>query len=504
MTYVAFPATLTTEQPDVKGSGTKAVAEEKGFHVADEQRLATMPAVEMTEAFRAGELSPVDVHDAVQAVIAAREPVLNAFWVRDAEASRKAAMASEARWAVREPLGPIDGVPVTLKENVARRGVPMPSGTAGAEPVVPERDAPITARVLESGGVVLGSTVMPDWGMLSSGVSSLHGITRSPWNPRWTTGGSSSGAGAAAAGGYGPLHVGTDIGGSIRLPGTWLGLVTLKPSQGRVPLDAPYLGRVAGPMTRTVADAALFMDVLSRPDVRDWSSLPPAQLDWSAPPADPSGVRVGLHLDAGCGATIDPEVLGAVRAVAGLFAEAGAVVEPVQPFVEQELLDDLDLFWRVRSWNDYNALPVEGKRKVLPYIVDWCHGGADLSGTKVLQCYQQIMQIRARTVAATGPYDLVLSPVAPVAAFPAEQPMPFLDPGRGMWHIGFTAPYNMSGQPAATVNCGFTRDGRPIGVQISGRRFDDVGVLRAAAWYERNRPDTAAPRWPDASGEVAS
>jgi aspartyl-tRNA(Asn)/glutamyl-tRNA(Gln) amidotransferase subunit A len=472
--------------------------------VADEQRLATMPAVEMTEAFRALELSPVEVHDAVQMVIEAREPVLNAFWVKDAEESRKAAMASEARWASGEPLGPIDGVPVTLKENVARKGVPMPSGTAGAEPVVPERDAPITARVLESGGVVLGSTVMPDWGMLSSGVSSLHGISRSPWNSAWTTGGSSSGAGAAAAGGYGPLHVGTDIGGSIRLPGTWLGLATLKPSFGRVPLDSPYLGRAAGPMTRTVADAALFMGVLSRPDLRDWSCLAPEQLDWGAPPMDPRGIRVGLHLDAGCGATAEPEILEAVRQVAGLFAQAGAAVEPVEPFMEQELLDDLDLFWRVRSWNDYNALPVEGKRRVHPYIVDWCHGGADVSGTRVLQCYQQIMQIQARTVAATSPYDLVLSPVAPVAAFPAEQPMPFTEPGRGMWHIGFTAPYNMSGQPAATVNCGFTRDGRPIGVQISGRRFDDLGVMRAAAWYEQNRPAAAAPRWPDALGEVAS
>ena len=472
--------------------------------MADEQRLATMPAVEMTEAFRARELSPVEVHDAVQVVIEAREPVLNALWVKDAEESRKAAMASEARWAAGEPLGPIDGVPVTLKENVARKGVPMPSGTAGAEPAVPERDAPVTARVLESGGVVLGSTVMPDWGMLSSGVSSLHGISRSPWNPGWTTGGSSSGAGAAAAGGYGPLHVGTDIGGSIRLPGTWLGLATLKPSYGRVPLDSPYLGRAAGPMTRTVADAALFMGVLSRPDVRDWSCLPPEQLDWSAPAMDPRSARVGLHLDAGCGATADPEILSAVRRVAALFAQAGAAVEPVEPFMEQELLDDLDLFWRVRSWNDYNALPVEGKRKVHPYIVEWCHGGADVSGTKVLQCYQQIMQIQARTVTATSPYDLVLSPVAPVAAFPAEQPMPFTEPGHGMWHIGFTAPYNMSGQPAATVNCGFTQDGRPIGVQISGRRFDDLGVTRAAAWYEQNRPSAAAPRWPDALGEVAS
>jgi aspartyl-tRNA(Asn)/glutamyl-tRNA(Gln) amidotransferase subunit A len=461
-----------------------------------EDHLAAMPAVEMVRGFAERTLSPVEVHDAVQAVIGRAEPLLNAFWRRDPEESRKEAEASEQRWAAKAPLGPVDGVPVTLKENIARKGVPMPCGSAGVVPVVPDMDAPVTARLRESGGVVLGSTVMPDWGMLSSGVSSLHGITRSPWNPAWTPGGSSSGAGAAAAAGYGPLHVGTDIGGSIRLPGTWLGLFTLKPSYGRVPLDTPYLGRVAGPMTRTAADSALLMKVLSRPDARDWSCLAPESLDWSSAPIAPSGMRVGIHLAAGCGAAAEPAVLAAVKAVAAVFDEAGAVVQPVEPFMEQYLLDDLDLFWRVRSWNDYQHLPVEGKLKVLPYIVDWCHGGAEASGRRVLECYQHVMQIQARTVAATAPFDLVLSPVAPVAAFPAEQPMPFMETGKGMWHIGFTTPYSMSGQPAATVNCGFTEDGRPIGVQIAGRRFDDLGVMRAAAWYEQNRPAEAVPQWP--------
>ncbi|WP_240654124.1 amidase [Streptomyces sp. AcE210] len=462
-----------------------------------EQSLAAMSAVEMVAGFADRTLSPVDVHDAVQSVIEAREGVLNAFWVRDPDESRKAAQASEARWAAGEPLGPIDGVPVTLKENVARKGVPMSSGNAGAEPVVPDADAPITARVLESGGVILGSTVMPDWGMLSSGVSSRHGITRSAWNSGWTTGGSSSGAGAAAAGGYGPLHVGTDIGGSIRLPGTWLGLATLKPSYGRIPLDAPYQGRCAGPLTRTVADAALLMRVLSRPDPRDWSSLPPQDIDWSALDVEVRGLRVGVQLDAGCGEPADAETVAAVGRAAEVFEAAGAVVEPIEPFMTQDLLDDLDLFWRVRSWNDFRALAPEARRRVLPYIVQWCQEGADVPGTKVLRCYQQIMRIQEQTVAATLPYDLVLSPTAPVAAFPADQPMPFMGEGKTMYHIGFTAPYNMSGQPAATVNCGFTTDRRPIGVQISGRRFDDLGVLRAAAWYERNRPAGAVPHWPD-------
>lgn len=458
---------------------------------------ALLPATEMRQRFRRRELSPVEVHDAVQAVVEAREPVLNAFAVRDPAASRELARASEERWRRGEPLGALDGVPITLKENIARRGVPMTAGCAGVEPTVPTADAPVTARVLESGGVVLGSTVMPDWGMLSSGVSSAHGITRSPWNPAWTTGGSSSGTGAAAAGGYGPLHVGSDIGGSLRLPATWLGLVTLKPSAGRIPLDAPYLGRCAGPVTRTVADAALLMGVLARPDVRDYTALPPADVAWDALDGDVRGLRVGVQLDAGCGAPPDPQVLAVVEAAAAVFADAGAVVEPLAPWMTQGLLDDLDLFWRVRSWRDLKALAPDAQARVLPYIVRWCQRGADVPGTRVFDCYESTMEIQRRTVAATAGLDLVLSPVAPVAAFAAEEPMPFPDDGRGMAHIGFTAPFNMSGQPAASVNAGFTADGRPVGVQLAGRRFDDLGVLRATAWYERHRPASAVPAWPD-------
>jgi len=458
--------------------------------------VASLSAVDMLAAYADRTLSPVEVHDAIQKLIAEREPQLNAFFVRDAGASRWAAAASAVRWARGEPLGPIDGVPVTLKENIARKGIPMPSGVAGTQAPPAAADAPVTARVQESGAVVLGSTTMPDWGMLSSGVSSLHGITRSPWNPAWTTGGSSSGAGAAAAAGYGPLHVGTDIGGSIRLPGTWLGLVALKPSFGRIPMDSPYLGRCAGPMTRTVRDAALLMQVLSRPDVRDWSSLPPADINWSDLDLDVRGSRVAVHVDAGVGMPVDPAVAGAVEAVAAIFASAGAVVEQIAPFMTPTMLEDLDLFWRVRFWNDFAALPPKRQRNILPFIVNWCSRGAQVSGARTISCYHSIMELSAATVAATAAYDLVLSPVAPTVAFPAEWPMPFGEEDCAMAHIGFTAPYNMSGQPACSINCGFTDDGKTIGVQIAGRRFDDLGVLRAAAWYEQARPPEATPLWP--------
>jgi aspartyl-tRNA(Asn)/glutamyl-tRNA(Gln) amidotransferase subunit A len=467
--------------------------------VRDAWQIARLTAVELGVAYQQRTLSPTEAVEAALAVVDDAEPQLNALWDRAEDSARVTARESTERWRRGEQRGPLDGVPVTVKENLARAGVPMPAGTAGVVPVVPDRDSPAVERLTEAGAAIIGSTVMPDWGMLSSGVSSLHGITRSPWDPSLTTGGSSSGAGAAAAAGYAPLNVGTDIGGSIRLPGTWLGLAAFKPSSGRVPLDTPYLGRAAGPMTRSVADAAVLMSALSRPDVRDWTALAPTDLPWTdvgRASLDVRGLRIGVLLEAGCGMAVDPEVTRVVTDAARLFQDAGAVVEPLGPFLTDELLHDLDTFWRVRSLRDFQALSPEGQVRVLPFIRRWVEAAADVSGTQVLGCYQSILEIQKRSVAATLPFDVVLSPVAPVAAFPAEWPMPFGDQDRGMIHIGFTAPCNLSGQPSITVNGGFTRDGRTVGIGLSGRRFDDLGVLRVAAWYEATRPASARPDWP--------
>jgi aspartyl-tRNA(Asn)/glutamyl-tRNA(Gln) amidotransferase subunit A len=252
-------------------------------------------------------------------------------------------------------------------------------------------------------------------------------------------------------------------------------------------------------MTRTVADAALLMAVISRPDPRDWTALPPSDLPWhdlggAAP--DVRGLRVGLMVDAGCGMPVDGEVTRTVTDAARIVEDAGGLVEPLSPFLTDELLHDLDTFWRVRSYNDYRQLRPEAQSRVLPFIRRWVEAAADVSGARVLACYQSIMEIQRRAVAATLPYDLVISPVAPVAAFPAEWPMPFGEEDRGMVHIGFTAPANMSGQPSISVNAGVTGDGRTIGLAITGRRFDDIGVLRAAAWWEAVRPGAARPDWP--------
>jgi aspartyl-tRNA(Asn)/glutamyl-tRNA(Gln) amidotransferase subunit A len=462
--------------------------------------IESLPATELVVRYRSGDLSPVEVTAAVLDRAERLQPELNCFWGLDRVGALAAAAASEHRWAAGTPLGTIDGVPTSIKENVAVRGFSQPSGTAAKfDAPVATIDGPSAARIREAGGVIFGVTVMPDYGMLSSGVSSLHGVTRSPWNRAWTVGGSSAGAGAAAAAGIGPLHVGSDIGGSLRLPATWLGLVTLKPSFGRVAVDPPYMGRVAGPLTRTVDDAALFLGVLTRPDARDYTGLGEQNLDWTDVHCGESGVaglKVGFHLEGGAGLATDPEVAASVLRAVEVFAAAGAIVEEIAPPMTEKYLADLDLFLRVRSLADYEVLEPARQAMVLDFIRDWVLAGAGVSGTEVLRCYQSIQDLRGATVATTAPYDVVLSPVSPVAAFPAEWPMPTNDAATSLDHIAFTAPYNFSEQPASSVNCGFTSDGRPIGLHIAGRRFEDLTVLRATHWYEQARPAQAEPVWP--------
>jgi Asp-tRNA(Asn)/Glu-tRNA(Gln) amidotransferase A subunit family amidase len=329
---------------------------------------------------------------------------------------------------------------------------------------------------------------------LSSGLSSFHPLTSNPWDLSKNPGGSSAGAAAAAAAGYGPLHMGTDIGGSVRLPAGWCGVFGLKPSLGRIPIQPPYAGRVAGPMTRTVMDSALLMAELSKPDWRDAMSLPYQVIEWTRLERDVKGLKLGLQLDAGWGMAVEPEVRAAVEAAAQAFERAGAIVEPVPAFSTRAMIDGMDRFWRMRSWLDISALPAERRDKVLPYIRQWVDGGSRLTASEVFHGYSQMGVFRDAAVAACQPYHFVLSPVSPVPSYAAEWASPLNDPERPFEHIAFTLPYNMSEQPAASINCGYTSTGLPIGLQIIGHRHDDLGVLQVSRAYEQLRP--AQKPWP--------
>ena len=456
--------------------------------------LHALSAIELSAAYASGALSPVQATQAVIEQIARQEPQLNALYAYDPEAALAQARASQARWQAGAPLSPLDGVPGTLKENIATRGCPMPVGSAATELLPMAEDSPPAARWRAAGLVLLAKTTMPDYGMLSSGLSSFHALARNPWDISKNPGGSSAGAGAAAAAGYGPLHVGTDIGGSVRLPAGWCGLVGLKPSAGRIPIKPPYAGRVAGPMTRTVADCAALMAVLSRPDWRDATSLPPQDIAWRQLQRDLKGLKIGLLLDAGWGLAVTPETRDAVLAAARAFEGAGAIVEPLAPFSTRAMIDGLDRFWRMRSWLDLHALPEARRAKVLPYIRDWVATAAGLSAADVFTGYSQMAALRDAAVSACQPFDYVLSPTSPVPSYAAEWASPTNDPALPFEHIAFTVPHNMSEQPALSINCGFTASGLPIGLQIIGQRFDDLGVLQMGLAWEQLRP--AMRDWP--------
>jgi Asp-tRNA(Asn)/Glu-tRNA(Gln) amidotransferase A subunit family amidase len=456
--------------------------------------LYQLTATQLLEGYRAHTFSPSEVAGALVEHINSWEPHINALYAYQPDAFIKAAQVSTQRWSKSEPSGGLDGIPVTLKELIATKGMPVPVGTGLGEQAAASEDAPPAARLAEDNALLLAKTTCPDFGMLSSGLSSFHGLTRNPWNLACNTGGSSSGAGAAAAAGLGPLHVGTDIGGSVRLPAAWCGVVGFKPTLGRVPIDPYYVGRCAGPMTRSVEDAALMMTVLARTDRRDAMRLPSEEIDWRELALDIKGLRIGVMMEAGCGLPLDDEIRQHVEQAARQLEAAGVTLVPLAPVLTREMLDGLDHFWQARQWSELLKLSPEEREQVLPAILAWADGGARLSGVEVVQGFQQTMAMRRATEAVFGEVDAVISPTTPNIAFPAEWPSPTNDPRQPFEHIAYTVPWNMGEQPAISLNAGFSRSGMPIGVQLVGPRFADHFVLKLARQLEVRLALPA--RWP--------
>ncbi|QTK82628.1 Glutamyl-tRNA(Gln) amidotransferase subunit A [Agrobacterium tumefaciens] len=457
--------------------------------------LIHLNTLEILALYRAKKLSPSEYWQAVEARIEAFEPVVNALYAYDPEGARRQALASTERWHRGETLGPLDGLPVSLKELIATKGHPVPLGTKAVELVPALEDAPVAARCREDGAILYAKTTCPDYGMLSSGLSSFHKLSRNPWDPTQNPGGSSAGAASAGAAGYGTLHVGTDIGGSVRLPAGWTGLFGFKPSQGRIPVDPYYTGRCAGPMTRTVSDAAYAMATLSRPDWRDGTSLPPNSIDWMDLDIDVKGLKIGLMLNAGCGLPVDEEVRDAVVAAAKLFEQAGAIIIPVEPVLTRDMLDGLDDFWRAKFWGDMVALSADRRAAILPYIREWAEKGANVSGARAVFGFNQTMEMRKACGRLMQSVDAVISPTNPIVSYPADWASPTNDPARPFEHIAFTVPWNMSEQPASSINCGFSASGMPIGLQIVGPRYEDLFVLRLSKAFENW--GGGVRRWPE-------
>ena len=451
-------------------------------------------AAQLAALYRAGDLSPVE---AMRSVLARAEAWGgNGLFLVEPERALRDAEASQIRWRRGEPLSALDGVPATVKDNIRTKGDPSPLGTAASLLEPGADDSPPAARLRESGAILFAKTTMPDYGMTSSGLSSFHALTRNPWAFERNPGGSSAGAAAAAAAQIGPIHVGTDIGGSIRLPAAWCAIVGFKPSFGRVPVDPPYLGRAVGPLTRSVDDCARTMAALAKPDARDAMSLPPETQDWSVAPASLDGMKIGLWLDAGCGAVCAPAVRAAVQAAALKLMAEGAIIEPVKPFLTPESLLGFDRFYRMRSWIEIKNLPPERREKILPFVRQWAEGAAEYSADEMFDGFARLHALRAATAGALADVDFLVSPTAPMTAFSVAESAPGGASADPFAHIGFTFAFNVGEQPATALNCGFDAEGLPIGLQIVGRRFDDLGVLRLAKALEGLLAGESRP-WPE-------
>lgn len=453
--------------------------------------LGYTSASELLRRYRAKQLSPLEVTQALLARIAELNPRLNAYCLVDAEGAIEAARASEARWMKGAPLGALDGVPASIKDLILTRGWPTLRGSRTVDRAGPWlEDGPATARLRENGAVLLGKTCTPEFGWKGVTDSALTGITRNPWNLERTPGGSSGGAAAQLAAGLGQLAVGTDGGGSIRIPCAFAGLSGIKAAFGRVPAWplSPF-GTVAhvGPMARSVADCALMLNVLSQPDARDWTALPYAGIDWTQGlDAGVRGLRIAYSPRLGYVKHVDAEVAARVADAAKVFAGMGAQVSEVDP----GFADCREIFWVHWTSGAYNLLrnmPREKFALLDSGLQQACKSGAGHTLAQYLDAVNARGALGEHMKRFHQNYDLLLTPATAIPAFAAGVVAPERPPLEAdwTWWTPFSFPFNLTQQPAMSVPCGFSSDGLPIGLQLVGPMQREDLVLRAAHAYQQ-------------------
>ncbi len=446
-------------------------------------------AAGMLLAYAAGRMSPVETVQASLAAIAADHQRVNAWVHVAAEAALREAQASELRWARGEPCGALDGVPVGVKDLLAVAGQPMRRGSpAYPADFMPAEDAPIVARLRAAGAILIGKTATPDSGCKLDTSSLVHGITRNPYNAALTAGGSSGGTGAALALGHVPIAIGTDGGGSIRVPAAYCGVFGIKPSIGRIPAPiGPFWPHaVTGPMTRGVLDTALVWNTVTQPEARDPYVMPAARLDWVAETKlGVAGLRVALTTSFnGIGAA--PEITQAVQNAAEALARAGAIVQLDEPAWPCDPLKPFMVFWRCMYAQSLAMMPPDQAANVDPFIKDIAAAAAAISRSE----FQQAMTQRDLLALAMSnfhqKYDLMICPVMPCQPWPAGRasPLPF-DEDDWSW-CPFAYPFNMTRQPAASIPMGIDANGLPLAAQIVAAMGRDDLVLRAAFAIEAN------------------
>ncbi len=462
-----------------------------------DRAIAFLSAAELVQHYRRRTLSPVEVTTALLQRLDRLEPEINAFVLVARESALAEARAAEARWMRAAPLGLLDGVPVTIKDLFPTKGWPTLRGSTLIKRIQPwDEDGPPVARLREHGAVLRGKTTMPEFGWKAVGDSPLTGITRNPWNLAHTPGGSSAGAAAALAGGIGPLALGTDGGGSIRIPCAFSGLPGMKPSFGRVPHYPPSVfGLVAhnGPMARTVPDLALLLNVITGADDRDVYALPPDNRDWRQGIDDGvKGLRIAFSPTLGY-ARVDAEVASAVEQAAQRFAALDAEVERVERVFDDPAEAWLTLWWAGAA-KAMSAFSAEERRRLDPGLEAAAQKGAALSALDHVSADVARSALSLTMAKFHRRHDLLLTPSVAVPALKAGELL--ADPATQREWVEwspFSYPFNLTRQPAASVPCGLTKAGLPIGLQIVGRMYDDALVLRAARAYERAMPFARCP-----------
>lgn len=465
--------------------------------------LGLASAVDLVALYRSGAASPVEATRETLARAHFFQDEFNAFVLIDDERALADARASETRWQKQDPAGPLDGVPTTIKDLILTEGWPTRRGSVSVDPDQDwTDDAPVVSHLRASGAVMLGKTTTPEMGWKGVTDSPLSGITRNPWDRTKTPGGSSGGASAAAALGCGALHIGSDGGGSVRIPAAFTGIFGHKTTFGRVPAWplSPF-GTLAniGPMTRTVSDAALMLNVIARPDNRDWYTIPTDQEDYSVTQeTNLKGLRIA-YCPSFTGVTVDPDVADTVAAAAAQFSELGAIVEQAGPDIDMEMtFNCFTIHWSTGAHFIVKNMPRDKQSMLEEGFLQTAEQGGRYSANDLITAEVQRRELGTRLNSFFQKYDLMLTPMMPITAFEAGQITPNRPDGTAPKDASwldwspFSYLFNLSRHPACSIPCGFAGD-LPVGLQIIGRHYEDGLVLRAARAFEAANPITLPP-----------